>query len=146
MNVCLMAELYLMASESYPLCKSARNSSLSEAHDRMDPSMLLVIVVLPTFCMPRMAMQRWEDSMTTPTPRGFSISKMASATCLVRRSCTWSLRENISAKRASLERPRTQRSGIYPMCICHAKSVLCDWAGCKGLYLSGEWNQVVFTE
>lgn len=111
--------------------------------------MQLVVVVLLVFCTPRMTMQRWEDSITTPTPRGFRTSEMARATCLVRRSCTCSLRENISARRASFDRPRTRRSGMYPMCICccvrpmtisSAKECRC-WS-----YPAVERHHVVFTQ
>ena len=108
----------LQCQEHY-LCRRVKNSSLVFALDRIHPSMQLVVVVLLVFCTPRITMQRWEDSMTTPTPRGFRTSEMAKATCLVRRSCTWSLLETISARRAIFERPRTRRSGIYPMCICY---------------------------
>jgi hypothetical protein len=70
----------------HPRCMSVKNSSLVFALDCMHPSMQLVVVVLPTFCTPRITIQRWEDSMTTPTPRGLSTSEMDRATCLVRRS------------------------------------------------------------
>lgn len=95
-----------------------KNSSRVLALDRIHPSIQLVVVVLLTFCTPRITMQRWEDSITTPTPRGWRTSEIANATCLVRRSWTWSLRENISARRASFDNPRTRRSGMYPICIC----------------------------
>lgn len=101
--------------------RRVKNSSLVFALDLMHPNMQLVVVVLLVFCTPRMTMQRWDDSMTTPTPNGLSTSAIARATCFVRRSWTWSRRENISARRASFERPRTRRSGIYPICICSRK-------------------------
>ena len=46
--------------------------------------------------------------MTTATPWGFKTSVIASATCFVSRSWTWSRRENISARRANFERPSTR--------------------------------------
>lgn len=56
-------------------------------------------------------------SITTATPIGLMASSTARAICLVRRSCTCSLRENVSAIRASLDRPRTWPAfeGMYPM-------------------------------
>lgn len=101
----------------------------------MHPNMQLVVVVLPTFWTPRMTMQRWEDSMTTPTPRGCNTSEIAKATCLVRRSWTCNRRENISAKRASLESPSTRRSGMYPICICPTSESVSDRYSSK-LYAS----------
>ena len=100
------------------LLRRLRNSSLVLALDRIYPSIQLVVVLAPDFCTPLMTMQRWLDSMTTATPNGFKTSAMARATCFVSLSCTCSLRENISAKRASFESPITRRLGIYPICIC----------------------------
>ena len=51
-------------------------------------------------------------SMTTATPMGRIASSMAVAICFVRRSCTCSRRENVSAMRASLDRPRTNLFGM----------------------------------
>jgi hypothetical protein len=89
-----------------------KNSSLVLAVERMRPSIQLVVVDAPVFCTPRITMQRWLDSTTTATPWGCSISERARATCLVRRSWTWRRRENISAMRASLDRPMTRRFGM----------------------------------
>ena len=85
-----------------------KNSSLVFALLRMHPNMQLVTVVAPGFCTPRITMHRWLDSITTATPCGLSTSVMARATCFVRRSWTCRRRENISARRAILERPRTR--------------------------------------
>lgn len=95
-----------------PLFNKLRNSSLVFALLRMHPSIQLVDVELPAFSTPRITMQRCELSITTATPCGLSTSEMASATCFVSRSWTWRRRENISARRASLERPMTLRSGM----------------------------------
>lgn len=46
-------------------------------------------------------------SIATPTPRGLTASWIASAICLVNRSCTCSLLEYMSAIRASLLNPST---------------------------------------
>ena len=96
----------------YLLLRRVKNSSLVFALERIHPSMQLVVVVLEVFWTPRITMHKWPDSITTPTPRGFRTSEIAKATCLVSLSWTWSRRENISARRASLERPRTRRSGM----------------------------------
>lgn len=96
----------------YLLLRRLKNSSLVLAVDLILPSMQLVVVLDPVFCTPRMTMHKWLDSMTTATPWGLRTSDNASATCLVRRSWTCSLRENISAIRASLERPRTRPLGM----------------------------------
>jgi hypothetical protein len=96
----------------YGLLMRFRNSWRVFSLDRIHPSMQLVVVVAPVFCTPRITIQRWLDSITTATPCGWSISDRASATCLVRRSCTWRRRANISAMRASLERPMTRRLGM----------------------------------
>lgn len=88
--------------------KRLRNSSLVLALDRMQPSIQLVIVVAVVFSTPLMTIHKWLDSMTTATPWGFKTSEIASATCFVRRSWTCNRRENISARRANLESPRTR--------------------------------------
>lgn len=101
------------------------NSSRDFALDRMHPSMQLVVVVAPVFSTPRMTMHKWLDSIMTATPWGFKTSLMASATCFVRRSWTCSRRENISARRASFERPKTLRFGyskeLEYVCWRHGK-------------------------
>ena len=124
--ICLLNGTYSMSSQIAPnvskivpnlcilhlLLTKVRNSSLVFALDRIHPNIQLVVAVAPDFCTPLITIQRWLDSITTPTPCGISTSAMASATCLVNLSWTCSLRENISASRASFERPRT-RSGHY---------------------------------
>lgn len=56
-------------------------------------------------------------SITTATPRGFIASWTAIAICLVRRSCTCRRRANVSAMRASLDKPSTRLLGIYAIAI-----------------------------
>jgi hypothetical protein len=51
-------------------------------------------------------------SITTATPIGRIASSIAVAICFVNRSWTCSLRENVSAIRASLESPRTNLLGM----------------------------------
>lgn len=97
----------------YFLFKSDRNSSRVFALDRIHPSIQLVVVVAPVFCTPLMTMHKWLDSIMTATPCGFKTSLIARATCFVRRSWTCSRRENISARRASFERPKTLRFGYF---------------------------------
>lgn len=93
--------------QNHLLLTRFKNSSRVFALDRMQPSMQLVVVVAPVFCTPLITMHKWLDSITTATPCGFRTSVMAKATCFVNRSCTCSRRENISARRASLESPST---------------------------------------
>lgn len=54
--------------------------------------------------------------MMTATPRGSSIPTIVSAICVVKRSCTCNLRENISTIRANFDNPSTRPFGIYPIC------------------------------
>jgi hypothetical protein len=65
--------------------KSVKNSSLA-ASDLILPSIQIVVVALPTFCTPRISIQRCEHSITTPTPYAPSKSEMAVAIWLVKRS------------------------------------------------------------
>lgn len=122
----------LKRNETYRLLIRFKNSSLVFAFDRMQPSMQLVVVVAVVFWTPLMTMQKWADSTTTATPWGWSISESARATCFVRRSCTWRRRANISAMRASFDRPMTRRLGMYPMCIYGESDQLTE-------FLSGDW-------
>mmetsp|Transcript_5266 Transcript_5266/g.14949 ORF Transcript_5266/g.14949 Transcript_5266/m.14949 type:complete len:367 (+) Transcript_5266:147-1247(+) len=92
-----------------------KNSARVLELDSKHPLTLLVTVLAEHFCTPRMTIQKWEHSTTTATPRGSTASTMASAICLVRRSCTCRRRENTSAMRAILERPIILPLGIYPM-------------------------------
>ena len=62
-------------------------------------------------------------SITTATPRGLMASCTAMAICFVRRSCTCRRRLNVSAMRASLERPRTSLFGMYAIAICQERAV-----------------------
>ena len=64
------------------------------------------------FSTPRIIMQKCMASITTPTPRGWSVSWIVCATWTVSRSCTWSRRANMSTRRAILERPTTFPSGM----------------------------------
>src|SRR6266542_2213030 len=65
-----------------------RNSSRVFGSSRKAPRSAEVIVLEFCFCTPRIIMQRWYASITTPTPFGSSTSHSASAICSVRRSCT----------------------------------------------------------
>ena len=64
------------------------------------------------FCTPRIIMQKWAASMTTPTPLGARTSMMASAIWSVSRSCTCSRRAKTSTIRATLESPRILPFGM----------------------------------
>lgn len=94
------------------LLRRLKNSSRVLARVLMQPNIQLVVVLEPGFCTPLMTMHKCSISTTTATPSGFKSSAMARATCLVSLSCTWSLRENISASLASFERPRTLPLGM----------------------------------
>ena len=56
------------------------------------PVKSLVVVTLFCFCTPRIDMHICWASMTTATPNGAKVFCMQSFICLVRRSCTCSLR------------------------------------------------------
>src|SRR2546430_6367755 len=93
------------------LYTSRRNSSRVFASCSSAPRKALVTVLEFCFSTPRIIMQRWYASITTPTPRGSSTSMSASATWSVRRSCTWSRRANTSITRGILERPTRRPFG-----------------------------------
>ena len=65
---------------------SERNSSRVSLRSRKPPSMALVTVPECCFSTPRIIMQKWRASHTTPTPSGFRTSWMHSATSCVNRS------------------------------------------------------------
>src|SRR5438552_16101783 len=94
-----------------PLYTSRRNSSRVFASWSSAPRRALVIVLEFCFSTPRIIIQRWYASITTPTPRGSSTSMSASATWPVSRSCTWSRRANTSITRGILERPTKRPFG-----------------------------------
>ena len=104
--------LQRISLKSHLRFKRLRNSSLVFALDRIQPNMQLVVVVAPVFCTPRMTIHKWLDSMTTATPCGLRTSLTARATCFVNLSWTCNRRENISARRASFESPRTRPRGM----------------------------------
>src|SRR5260370_1163755 len=54
--------------------------------------------------------------MTAATPAGSSVVMIASASWLVRRSCSCGRRARISTARASFERPTTRPFGMEPTC------------------------------
>lgn len=58
----------LWGAKAIDYFSSCRNSLLALSFVRMHPSIQLLDATLPIFSTPRMAIQRWEDSMTTPTP------------------------------------------------------------------------------
>src|SRR5205823_10557832 len=98
-------------SRPRPPCTSLRNSSRVLASCSSAPRSALVTVLEFCFSTPRIIMQRWYASITTPTPRGSSTSMSASATWSVSRSCTWSRRANTSITRGILERPTKRPFG-----------------------------------
>src|SRR5258706_10288378 len=63
-----------------PPCTSRRNSSRVLASSRNAPRSALVTVLEFCFSTPRIIMQRWYASITTPTPSGLSTAHSASAT------------------------------------------------------------------
>lgn len=120
---------------------NVRNSSRVFCCVRKQPSMHEVVVIAPGFCTPRIVIHKCLKynvsavstarhdadetrnrthvaSMTTATPRGLIASSTAIAICFVRRSWTCSLREKVSAMRASLESPNTSFLGMYAMVTC----------------------------
>lgn len=60
----------------------------------------------------RSVKETYVASITTATPKGLIASSTAIAICLVKRSCTWSRREKVSAILASLDNPSTNLFGI----------------------------------
>jgi len=72
---------------------------------RKPPSTADVIVNAPGFLTPRSVIQVCSASMTTITPTGASLSKSVCAICCVKRSWTCKRRANISAMRASFDKP-----------------------------------------
>ncbi len=76
------------------------------------PRMALVTVMLPGFWTPRIVIHKCDAEMTTATPAGSSVVMIASASWLVRRSCSCGRRANISTARASFERPTTRPFGM----------------------------------
>ena len=87
------------------------------------PRTALVVVRALDFLTPRIDIHKCSQSIITITPSGFKISTIASAICVVRRSCTCGLREYISTKRAILESPVIFPLGIYPTCATPWKGV-----------------------
>ena len=67
-----------------------------------------VVIIEFCFSTPRIIIQRWRASMITPTPSASIASRIASATCSVRRSWICNRRANISTSRASLLNPNTR--------------------------------------
>ena len=132
--------------EYHRLFRRLKNSSLVFALDLIAPSIQLVVVEAPGFWTPLITMQKWLDSITTATPRGFNTSAIARATCFVNLSCTCSLRENISANRANFDRPMTRRFGIYPICIYHNKSGFNHYISIVAAYLACKWHHMVFAK
>src|SRR5206468_10130449 len=72
------------------LYTSRRNSSRVFASCSRAPRRALVTVLEFCFSTPRIIMQRWYASITTPTPRASSTSMSAPATWSASRSSTWS--------------------------------------------------------
>src|SRR5204863_5542657 len=103
-------------SEKLPPCTSLRNSSRVLASSRNAPRSALVTVFEFCFSTPRIIMQRWYASITTPTPSGVSTRQSASATWSVSRSCTWSRRTNTSTTRGIFESPTMRPLGRYATC------------------------------
>src|SRR6266571_2676821 len=98
-------------SRPRPPYTSLRNSSRVFASWSSAPRSALVTVLEFCFSTPRIIMQRWYASITTPTPCGSSTSMSASATWSVSRSCTWSRRAKTSITRGILERPTRRPFG-----------------------------------
>jgi hypothetical protein len=97
---------FLTQGYAMTLDDAVGDALFEEEHENM--------VMVREFCFstPRIIMHMWYASITTPTPRGWSTSSMAFATCSVSRSCTWSRRANMSTMRGSLERPTMRRCGM----------------------------------
>src|SRR5436309_12639229 len=98
-------------SAARPPCTRRRNSSRVFASWSSAPRSALVTVFEFCFSTPRIIMQRWYASITTPTPKGSSTSMSASATWSVSRSWTWSRRANTSITRGILESPTKRPFG-----------------------------------
>src|SRR5260221_8476676 len=98
------------------LYTSRRNSSRVFASWSSAPRRALVTSLEFCFSTPRIIMQRWYASITTPTPRGSSTSISASATWSVSRSWTCSRRANTSITRGIFERPTKRPFGRYATC------------------------------
>ncbi len=77
------------------------------------PSIVLVTVLECCFSTPRIIIQKWLASTRTPTPRGEMTFETASATCVVRRSCSCRRRANMFTMRGILLRPITLSFGRY---------------------------------
>src|SRR5215469_3954282 len=91
---------------------SDRNSERVSSSLRKQPSMEEVTASECCFSTPRIIMQRWRASMTTPTPWGSMTFWMVSAIWVVRRSWIWRRRENSSMRRGILLRPMTLPLGM----------------------------------
>src|ERR1700710_2730374 len=72
-----------------------------------------VVVTEFCFCTPRILIQRWRHSITTPTPHGLRVSCIQSRISLVRRSCTCRRRAYTSTTLGILLNPTTCPLGIY---------------------------------
>ena len=81
--------------------------------DVLRPSGVGVVIEAAHFCTPRIIMQKWAASITTPTPRGCSTSMIASAIWSVSRSCTCRRRAKMSTIRAAFDRPMMRPWGTY---------------------------------
>ena len=68
-----------------------RNSSRVLGSSRNTPNIVLVTVLLFSFCTPLITIHMCEASITTPTPVGCTASVIATAICLVNLSCTCNL-------------------------------------------------------
>src|SRR5262249_54776818 len=91
---------------------SSMNSARVSAFSRNAPSIAEVTAFEFCFSTPRMSMHMCSASITTATPRGWSTSSMVWAIWVVRRSCTWSRRLNISTSRGIFDSPTIFRDGM----------------------------------
>ena len=73
----LALALSLSAHKLYLLIM-LKNSALVFGLLSKQPRTQLVTVLAPTFCTPLITIQKWELSMTTPTPSGSTASTIAS--------------------------------------------------------------------
>ena len=90
----------------------ARNSERVFSFERKTPSIELVTARVFCFSTPRIIMHKWCASMTQAAPNGFKCSLIASAICVVSRSCTCRRRAKQSTRRGILLKPTILLSGI----------------------------------